>query len=94
MSELDRVAGGLRCRDVLALLPDYLEGRLPADLVAKADTHLKECGRCEKFGGEYAALVKELRARRGLRRNDATDPDRETPPGGVLRWTEADGDAP
>ena len=62
MTDLDRVVGGLRCRDVLALLPDFVEHELGEDVLARVQTHLHGCDTCEKFGGEYASLVALLRA--------------------------------
>ena len=64
MSDLNRVVAGLRCRDVLELLPDYVEGDLSADLLARVEEHLNGCDRCEKFGGEYGELVRVLRSGR------------------------------
>ncbi len=61
MGNLDRVVAGLRCRDVLEGLASYADGTLPADLVAKVNAHLQGCDYCERFGGEYAALVARLR---------------------------------
>jgi anti-sigma factor RsiW len=63
MPDLDRIVAGLRCRDVLAMLADYVDGDLRAADVARVDTHLRACDRCVKFGGEYAALVEALRGR-------------------------------
>lgn len=63
MPDLDRMVGGLRCRDVLDLLADYVDGELDAATLGKVDAHLRECDTCEKFGGEYGALVAHLRAR-------------------------------
>ena len=63
MPDLNRVVAGLRCRDVLAMLADYVDGDLRADDVARVDAHLRACDRCVKFGGEYAALVEALKRR-------------------------------
>lgn len=62
MADLDRMVGGLRCRDVLELLPDFVDGALPEDVLARVKAHLEGCDTCEKFGGEYAELVALLRA--------------------------------
>lgn len=72
MSELDRVVGGLRCRDVLELLADYVDGDLDPSMSARVDEHLRGCDACEKFGGEYGDLVARLRAGLGV-----AQPDRE-----------------
>lgn len=61
MPDLDRVVAGLRCRDVLDLLADYVDGELDASVERQVNEHLRTCDACEKFGGEYASLVRELR---------------------------------
>ncbi len=63
MPDLDRVIAGLRCRDLLTLLADYIDRELSAKDVGRVDAHLRECEHCEKFGGEYGALVGELKSR-------------------------------
>ena len=63
MPDLDRVIAGLRCRDLLSLLPDYVDGALGAKEGGRVDAHLRGCVHCEKFGGEYGALVGELKSR-------------------------------
>ncbi len=62
MPDLDRVIAGLRCRDLLTQLPDYVDGELNAEVVGRVDAHLRGCVHCEKFGGEYGALVGELKS--------------------------------
>ncbi len=62
MPDLDRVIAGLRCRDLLTLLADYIDRELSAKGVGRVDAHLRGCVYCEKFGGEYGALVGELRS--------------------------------
>lgn len=62
MADLDNEIAGLRCRDVLDLLADYVEGELDPSVSDRVDAHLRECDACEKFGGEYADLVTRLRA--------------------------------
>lgn len=62
MADLDRMVGGLRCRDVLELLPDFIDEDLPADVLARVKAHLDGCDTCEKFGGEYGEMVALLRA--------------------------------
>ncbi len=63
MPDLDRVIAGLRCRDLLPQLSDYVDGKLSAKEVGRVDAHLQGCVHCEKFGGEYGALVAELKSR-------------------------------
>jgi anti-sigma factor RsiW len=63
MPDLNREVAGLRCRDVLSMLGDYVDGELAAGDVARVGLHLQGCDQCEKFGGEYGALVRMLRVR-------------------------------
>ena len=63
MPDLDRMIAGLRCRDMLSLLSDYVDGALGAEEVGRVDTHLRGCIYCEKFGGEFGALVGALKRR-------------------------------
>ena len=63
MPDLDRVIAGLRCRSLLTLLPDYVDGELDTREVGRVDAHLRECEHCAKFGGEYGTLVEELKGR-------------------------------
>jgi len=65
MPELDREVAGLRCREVLAELSDYVDGELPADRVERIKAHLRGCDWCERFGGDFAWLVKSLRRQLG-----------------------------
>lgn len=61
MADIERVVAGLRCRDVLDRLSDYLDGDLAPGDVAAVDAHLRGCAWCERFGGEFAATVTDLR---------------------------------
>ena len=63
MADLDHTVAGLRCRDVLALLADYVDGELTRGTRARVEEHLRGCDTCERFGGEYADLVASLRRR-------------------------------
>lgn len=62
MADLDRVVGGLRCRDVLNLLAEFVDGELSTEVLARVRDHLDGCDTCEKFGREYGKLVALLRA--------------------------------
>jgi len=62
MADLDRLVGGLRCRDVLELLPEFVDGGLTPEVLSRVKAHLDGCDTCEKFGGEYGNLVGQLRA--------------------------------
>lgn len=52
----------LWCVDVLARLPDLLEGTLPDAERANVAAHVAACDWCAQFGGEYAGVVRALRA--------------------------------
>jgi anti-sigma factor RsiW len=57
----DRAVGGIRCRHVLELLPDYIAGSLAAGNASLLEAHLRGCDWCARFGGEYAGAVAALR---------------------------------
>lgn len=57
----DRRVGPLRCREVLELLSDYVDGSLAAGRRQEVERHLKGCRVCEQFGGEIAAMVDMIR---------------------------------
>jgi anti-sigma factor RsiW len=59
---LDTEHAGIRCREVLAELSDYLDGDLPAARVAALQAHLSRCARCARFGGSVAGVLTALRA--------------------------------
>ncbi len=61
MADLDREVAGLRCRDVLERLSDFLDGELDATAVARVQAHLRGCDRCERFGGQIGTQVADLR---------------------------------
>lgn len=61
MSALDRDVAGIRCREVLGELSDYLDGELSDDRVAQINAHLRGCGNCERFGGRFGALITVIR---------------------------------
>lgn len=71
MPDLNRLVAGMRCREVLALLADYMDGELSPDTRERLETHVRQCEQCEKFGGEYSELVATLRSHQRY----ATDPD-------------------
>jgi anti-sigma factor (TIGR02949 family) len=60
--ENEKVIAGLSCTGVLERLSDYLDGELPADERARVETHLRGCDGCARFGGEFRATVRMLRA--------------------------------
>jgi anti-sigma factor RsiW len=57
----DREVGGIRCMQVLDLLPGYLDGSLAPSVRESAERHLAGCDWCDRFGGRYAAVVALLR---------------------------------
>ena len=65
MPDLDRMIAGLRCRDLLTLLADYVDGELSPQEVERVDAHLQGCAYCTKFGGEYGMMVEDLKRRFG-----------------------------
>lgn len=74
MPDLDRLVAGLRCRDVLADLSEFLDGNLGAERVAAIQAHLSGCDTCARFGGNVGEIVAALRsegARAPLRFDDA-----------------------
>lgn len=62
MPDLDRLVAGLRCRDVLADLSEFLDGNLGAERVAAIQAHLAECDTCARFGGSVGEIVAALRS--------------------------------
>lgn len=62
MPSLDRLVAGLRCREVLASLSDFLDGTLLPGRVAAIRAHLAGCRECDRFGRDVAAVLEGLRA--------------------------------
>ena len=58
----ERYVGGLWCREVLENLCGYVDGELDSGLRHTIEVHLQGCDICERFGGEYAATVGQLRS--------------------------------
>ena len=69
----ERIVGGISCSDVLADLSDYLDDQLPAERRDQIDAHLRGCDTCERFGGQFAAIITALR--RSLASPEALDDD-------------------
>lgn len=67
--EGQRHVAGLWCGDVLARLPDLIDGTLSDAERAQVIAHVSECDWCERFGGAYGAVVA------GLRKAHAPEPD-------------------
>ncbi|GMU64547.1 MAG: hypothetical protein AMXMBFR36_08210 [Acidobacteriota bacterium] len=51
----------LACAQGVELLMDYLEGELAPDVVARLDTHVASCARCQAFIASYRATPDILR---------------------------------
>jgi anti-sigma factor RsiW len=43
------IPGGISCREVVEIVTDYLEGALPADDLARLETHLAACDPCRVY---------------------------------------------
>ncbi len=71
----EREVAGLRCSEVLADLGDYLDGELSPSRKATIDAHLSGCDICERFGGEYAGVVRALKASASPALDDEPDED-------------------
>jgi anti-sigma factor RsiW len=50
------------CPRLLALLSDYLDGKLPADVRADLDRHLSGCPDCTVFVGTFRSTVSLLQS--------------------------------
>lgn len=61
MAEPERFVGDLWCHQVMALLPDYVDGALPEVDLGRLVAHVTGCTQCERFGGAYGAVVARLR---------------------------------
>ncbi len=70
---LDTIVAGLRCREVLADLSEYVDGQLDTGRLVALQAHLAGCDRCARFGGHVMNLLASLRA--GLAEPIALDDD-------------------
>ena len=50
------------CPRLVALLSDYLDGRLPADVRADLEQHLSGCSECTAFVGTFRSTVSLLQS--------------------------------
>ncbi len=71
----DRQVAGLWCHEVLDGLADYVDGELAPEVKEQVDRHLAGCDVCERFGGEYGAMVRALK--RGADERSAADVERQ-----------------
>lgn len=72
MDELNREVAGIRCREVLEHLSEYVDGELDEVVVRQVEAHLEGCDHCERFGGRFSEVVGALR--RELARAEPLDP--------------------
>jgi anti-sigma factor (TIGR02949 family) len=63
--ESEKVIAGLSCSQVLERLSDYLDSELAVEDRARLEEHLRGCDGCARFGGEFRATVRALRAHLG-----------------------------
>lgn len=49
------------CSDVVALLSDYLDGELPADIRAVVDAHLAVCPSCRELARSLKLMIELCR---------------------------------
>ncbi len=61
MADMERVFGGLKCRDVLERLSAYLDGELEGEELVALETHARSCDQCGRFGGRFGAVIAALR---------------------------------
>jgi len=58
----ERVVAGISCGEVLDGLSAYVDGELPAERREQVEAHLRGCDVCARFGGEFRATIRALRA--------------------------------
>jgi anti-sigma factor RsiW len=62
MADLGRVVAGVACREVLAELSAWMDGELDAVRAAALAAHVQGCDQCERFGGQFGAVLRRFRA--------------------------------
>jgi anti-sigma factor RsiW len=50
------------CPRIVALLSDYIDGRLPADVRSDLEQHLGGCSECSEFVGSFRSTVALLQS--------------------------------
>ncbi len=58
---LNTVIAGVRCREVLDELSEFLDGTMAGERRAMVEAHLAACDRCARFGGDVARVISQLR---------------------------------
>jgi anti-sigma factor RsiW len=53
-------AHGLTCRELVELVTDYLEGRLPAEARARFEDHLATCDGCQTYVDQMRLTLRAL----------------------------------
>jgi len=51
-------AEDLACRELVEVVTDYLEGRLPAGEAARLEAHLRECPGCEAYVAQIRIVLR------------------------------------
>ncbi len=71
------MAGGgsdeMTCRELVEVVTDYLEGRLPDPDRVRLEAHVEECPYCEEYIAQMRRTIDAL----GELRREAIDPRRE-----------------
>ena len=65
MADQERLVAGLRCREVLALLSEYVDGSFTTDQVEQIRQHLAGCDWCERFGSQFGEAIAALKENLG-----------------------------
>jgi len=56
-----KVSSEMRCREIVDLLVDYLDGSLPPETTRRLDAHLAGCSPCIAFVNTYRGTVSAVR---------------------------------
>ena len=58
------IPGGISCQEVVEIVTDYLEGKLPPQDVQKLEAHLRLCGPCAEYLQQVRTTTKLAAAAR------------------------------
>ena len=75
----------ISCQEVVELLTDYLDGKLPAPARRRLDAHLRGCGNCSAYLAQIRATIR-LTGR--VTPDDLSAPAREELTELYRRWRE------